>query len=1142
MIIDVIDLKQKEISFTKEYKTNLFAKGKMMFDNGMVDIRIVQKDSDEEIVVYADVGNYWNPHKSMIKIKDNMAIDYECNCRNYKNGEICEHLIATCFETLNPHRASTQEGEKRLIEARRKAFEEQRRQEEKRREYERKYYRALSALNMYKDSEDTSLSKDITNTKELSTFYQETMQNQLSTGSDNTNLATQIKIQIKGEYFDQTTFGVSFKLGETTFYSLKDFSEFAAAFNRKKQLTYGKKLSFIAKRDNFVKQDQKILDFILKYGEAVKYEKRAARSNYYYYRTANLSNKAITIYEDNMDEFFDLIKDREFEFTGSSGNKDIYLYTEEKPKVEVTLTQNKKKEYVIKCNISDYSFALTYDYIYLFLNGKIYKINKNENKGIYVVLNIFSSEDEIIIPEDRFEDFSKLILSKMGRFLQTNLPKTNDSIEPIVLEPLASKMYLDLDDDDNIKMELKFCYGEKEFNLLDKDCQKYIEENHIQRNAVEEKNVLAKIFTDGFELVNGKNYFVLKNVDKTYDFLAEKMEQYMKEFEILVTERFKNKEVKRPRISNVSVKLNNGLLELDISKLDFDLNEVKDVLKNYNIKKKYYKLKNGDFLSLEQNDDLDFLNEISNGLDINYDKIDRGIVKLPVNRSIYLDKLLNQNDKINKETNDEFNDLVNNIENKKTTEKVALDKSFEKVLRDYQKTGYKWLKVLENYKFGGILADDMGLGKTLQIIAMLASSLKDKKKNPSIVVSPSSLVLNWNAEIEKWCPKIKTCIIKGDAASRKELIEKSKDYDLVITSYDLLKRDISEYEGIKFKYIIADEAQYIKNFTTQNATALKSLEGETKFALTGTPIENSVAELWSIFDFIMPGYLYTYNKFKKKLQDPILKEEDTEALRRLKTLINPFVLRRVKKDVLTELPEKNITVMKNEMTDEQQKLYMSYYVQTKKEIMAELDQNGFEKSKLKILMLLTRLRQICCHPGLFIENYNGESGKLNQCLDLVNEAIASGHKILLFSSYTSMFEIIEEKLKEKSIEYYKLTGSTPVGKRVQMVDEFNENKNIKIFLISLKAGGTGLNLTGADVVIHYDPWWNASIENQATDRAYRIGQKNSVQVYKLITNNTIEEKINKLQEKKAKLSEDLLSTEETFINKLSKEEIMALFE
>ena len=358
----------------------------------------------------------------------------------------------------------------------------------------------------------------------------------------------------------------------------------------------------------------------------------------------------------------------------------------------------------------------------------------------------------------------------------------------------------------------------------------------------------------------------------------------------------------------------------------------------------------------------------------------------------------------------------------------------------------------------------------------------------------------------------------------------------------MLKKDVANYEDKKFKYIIADEAQYIKNATTQNATSLKSLEGEIRFALTGTPIENSIAELWSIFDFVMPGYLYNYNKFKKKFEEPILKDENKEKLIKLKKLISPFVLRRVKKDVLTELPEKNITIMKSKMEAEQEKIYSAYLAQTKKEISEELENSSFEKSKFKILMLLTRLRQICCHPSLFIENYNGGCGKLNQCIDLTIDAIEAGHKVLIFSSYTSMFEIIEKELQRKNIKYFKLVGETQISKRIDMVDEFNNKPEIKVFLISLKAGGTGLNLTSADVVIHYDPWWNISSENQATDRAYRIGQKNSVQVYKLITNNSIEEKINKMQERKEKLSKDILSTEETFISKMSKKEILDLFE
>ena len=420
----------------------------------------------------------------------------------------------------------------------------------------------------------------------------------------------------------------------------------------------------------------------------------------------------------------------------------------------------------------------------------------------------------------------------------------------------------------------------------------------------------------------------------------------------------------------------------------------------------------------------------------------------------------------------------------------------------------------------------------------------ERRKKTSLVISPSSLTLNWQNEAAKFTNELKTMVIRGSLTERKRQIEEIENYDLVITSYDLLKRDIELYQkkNYTFRYIIADEAQYLKNSNTQNAKAIKQMKADARFALTGTPIENSLAELWSIFDFIMPGYLFTYRKFKTNYETPIVKDNDEKTMKKLKMLIEPFILRRSKKEVLTELPEKTITVLNNEMKEEQKKIYLNYLAQAKQEIAEQIDLNGYEHSQIKILAALTRLRQICCHPSLFIDHYDDGSSKLDQCIEIMQDAINGGHKILLFSGYTSTFPMIEKELKQRNIRYFKLTGSTKVEERIQLVDEFNENPEIKVFLISLKAGGTGLNLTGADMVIHYDPWWNISTENQATDRAYRIGQKNNVQVYKLITKNSIEEKIYELQEKKASLANNILDTKTSFINRLSREDIIRLFE
>ena len=436
-------------------------------------------------------------------------------------------------------------------------------------------------------------------------------------------------------------------------------------------------------------------------------------------------------------------------------------------------------------------------------------------------------------------------------------------------------------------------------------------------------------------------------------------------------------------------------------------------------------------------------------------------------------------------------------------------------------------------------------GKTIQILSIILDYVQNSKKTKaSLVVCPSSLSLNWQNEANKFANNLKTLVIKGTLTDRKKQIKEIDKYDLVITSYDLLKRDIELYEkeDYNFRFIIADEAQYLKNSNTQNAKSIKKIKAETRYALTGTPIENSLAELWSIFDFIMPGYLFSYRKFKNTYEMPIIKGEDENAMQKLKMLIEPFVLRRTKKEVLKELPDKTVTVLNNEMCEEQRNLYINYLARAKQEVAEKVKLNGYEKSKMQILAALTRLRQICCHPGLFINDYNEGSSKLDQCMEIVKEAVKSGHKILLFSGYTSMFEIIEKELNKEQIRYLKLTGSTKVDERIKMVDEFNQNPEIQVFLISLKAGGTGLNLTGADMVIHYDPWWNLSTENQATDRAYRIGQKNNVQVYKLITKNSIEEKIYELQEKKSKLADNMLETNTVFVNKLTKEDILKLFE
>lgn len=445
-------------------------------------------------------------------------------------------------------------------------------------------------------------------------------------------------------------------------------------------------------------------------------------------------------------------------------------------------------------------------------------------------------------------------------------------------------------------------------------------------------------------------------------------------------------------------------------------------------------------------------------------------------------------------------------------------------LRDYQYTGFRWFKSLSTYSLGGILADDMGLGKTLQTIAYLLSEKEqDAVLHPSLIVVPASLVYNWKNEFEKFAPSLKVHTIAGTPKERSDLLQENAD--VFITSYPTLRQDMSLYKEREFHALILDEAQTIKNYATKAAAAVRAISAPKRFALSGTPIENSLEELWSIFQTILPGLLPSQQGFKKMTSERISK------------LVRPFILRRVKKDVLKELPDKIETTQRSELSKEQKELYVGYLEQLKSSLTTE----DFQRNRMKILAGLTRLRQICCHPALFIENYEAESSKLEQLLETVHQALANGKRMLIFSQFTSMLHIIREKLAEQNISFFYLDGQTDGKDRVEMANRFNKGEH-DIFLISLKAGGTGLNLTGADTVILYDLWWNPAVEEQAAGRAHRLGQKNVVQVIRLIAQGTIEEKIYEMQQKKRELISQVIQPGETMLTSLSEEELRELLE
>ena len=590
--------------------------------------------------------------------------------------------------------------------------------------------------------------------------------------------------------------------------------------------------------------------------------------------------------------------------------------------------------------------------------------------------------------------------------------------------------------------------------------------------------------------------------------------------EVLCTDRFRGCHVVRRVQTAVGVSVSSGMLDLKIDTGDIPPEELVDLLHSYRQKKKYHRLKNGTFVRMEESS-VGMLEEMAAALRLTPKEMIRGNMHLPVYRALYLDRLLEEHEDVYSKRDSHFKQIVKSFKTIKDAD-FEEPESLSATMRQYQKNGYRWLRTLESWNFGGILADDMGLGKTLQMIAVLLAAKLEGKTGTSLIVTPASLVFNWGEEFKKFAPELKVTLAAGTQAERQKRLEESVHSDVLITSYDLLKRDAALYEGREFLYQVLDEAQYIKNHTTAAAKAVKVIKSRFRFALTGTPIENRLSELWSIFDYLMPGFLYGYDTFRREFEIPVVKNNDQEAMERLQRMVGPFILRRLKQDVLRDLPEKTEEVRYVQMTGKQRKLYDGQAIHLRS-LLDHQSEEEFNNSRFQVLTELTRLRQICCDPALCFEDYGDETAKTDACMELVQSAVDGGHRLLVFSQFTSMLDILSSRLDGEHVEHFMITGATPKEKRLQLVNAFNGGA-VPVFLISLKAGGVGLNLTGADMVVHYDPWWNLAAQNQATDRAHRIGQQKNVTVYKLITKDSIEEKVLELQETKRELADRIRKT------------------
>ena len=608
--------------------------------------------------------------------------------------------------------------------------------------------------------------------------------------------------------------------------------------------------------------------------------------------------------------------------------------------------------------------------------------------------------------------------------------------------------------------------------------------------------------------------------------------------EVLLSERLRGIRVRPAPSLSVRATVKSDLLNVELGASGLTKEELVEYLDGFSRQQRYVRLTSGDLVRI--GDNLKVAQELADGLGVSVEELAAGRTGLASARSLLIDALLERADGVRLERDAGFRRIVRDFESYGDAD-IDVPAGLEATLRGYQEDGFRWLGTLERLGFGGILADDMGLGKTLQVIAHVLAQKEDGRGGCTLVVCPASLVYNWMSEISRFAPGLVAVAVLGTKAARRVLIGGHEGVDVLVTSYDLLRRDVEEYAPLHLARVVLDEAQYIKNPKAQVTRAVKCLDADVRLALTGTPIENRLAELWSIFDFLMPGYLGTREQFAKRYEGPV-EAGEAEGQRLLQCAVGPFVLRRLKSEVLADLPEKTESVVMAQMGPKQKKLYLAHQDRIALQVQHMVragDPSGLGREKLKVLAELTRLRQICCDPRLCIEGYQDGSAKLETCLELLSQAVDAGHKVLVFSQFASMLDLLAARLSEARLSYFQLTGQTSKEARERLVRRFQEGE-ADVFLVSLKAGGVGLNLTAADVVIHYDPWWNVAAQDQATDRAYRIGQRRDVTVFKLICEGTVEERILKMQESKRGLAESVLGAESVRSATLTRDDVLAL--
>ncbi|HJV15994.1 MAG TPA: DEAD/DEAH box helicase [Bacillales bacterium] len=1041
--------------------------------------------------------------------EDEFGINSECNCPAYgQYWEPCKHIAAVMLkihdQEQNVFSTSDTSGRSNfLTEARRKQVEEVRRRQS---EYEKLQEERMAVY-------VTQLTNQFIQT--VSGFSQEGLKEERAKHP----LMVDWIVKIQKPYFTSMQFlNIEMKVGQKRTYVVKKIKDFLHAIERHIQYPFTKNFTYDPMEQMFTAADQEIISLL---DEAVKYEELYRELQPSYYQTSNQQDeRGLNIPPMLSDQLLNLLNtaSTQFEINGQVYQQMI-LHHHELP---VSIRLDKGKTSGFQMDLTELR-TMTYLnlYGYMIKDQHIYKLAPDQQILIKELTQLINKANKHVIPiaNEQMETFISHAVPVIGK--SAKLEISDNVAGQIVKLPLQAKVFIDLIDE-FLSVIVEFHYGEHKINPFQQVTQtktgpiimREADKEHAIMDVVESSSLNCNVIG-----------LYAEGEEEIFEFLYEVLPRLEGKAEIFLTNAVKSLVLsERPSpVTNIEVNASGNLLEINFDIEGINREQIQSIMQSVMEKKKYYRLPDGAFVPLEA-EEFQMIQTIMNEFQIKPQQLQQEAIKLPVYRGMQLDDIMNKEDGGNAKYGRQFHRLLSRLKNPEELD-CKIPKSIQAELRDYQYYGYQWLRTLRYYHLGGILADDMGLGKTLQSIAFILSIFEENRDvKPALIVAPASLVYNWKNEFQKFAPTLTAEVLIGTPQERVDKLQNQPLPNVWITSYPTLRQDSEFYNEHQFSILILDEAQIIKNYLTKTAKAVREIQAETVIALSGTPIENSVDELWSIFQTVMPAFFPNQKLFRQLEPEKIAR------------MIRPFLLRRVKKDVVKELPDKIETVHYSELTKQQKKLYLAYLERIRQETKESLETDGYQKSQIKILAGLTRLRQLCCHPSLFLEDYHEDSGKLEQLMEIVEPAVENGRRILIFSQFTSMLSFIKEKLQKLGIEFFYLDGQIKPKDRVDMVDQFNQGTG-DVFLLSLKAGNTGLNLTGADTVILYDLWWNPAVEEQAAGRAHRIGQKNVVQVIRLITQGTIEEKIFELQQTKKELIDTVLNSGDQAMTKLTEQEI-----